>query len=104
MPVETLASVYDGDGLQEGVTYAGQTGVGSADIKQTIEDIMIRVVSYTALFAVSVIILAGMYLILGFGDDNAKEKVKKIVLYVFVGVLLILLAGAIVQFIKGLVP
>ncbi|PIR49228.1 hypothetical protein COU80_00565 [Candidatus Peregrinibacteria bacterium CG10_big_fil_rev_8_21_14_0_10_55_24] len=103
LPQSILAAVYDGGGLQEGVNEAGNTGIGSADIRTTIIKIMLEIVSYTALLAVSVIILAGLYLILGFGDEGAKDKAKKIILYVGVGVLLILLAGAIVQFIKGLV-
>ena len=103
LPLHVAAAVYDGGGLQEGVSEAGNTGVGNADIRDTIIKIMEEIVSYTALFAVSVIILAGLYLILGFGDEGAKEKAKKIILYVGVGILLILLAGAIVQFIKELV-
>lgn len=81
---------------------ADEINLGStsdADPKQFIIDIVQAVLQFVALIAVIMIIIAGIWLIVGFGEDSSKEKAKKIIIYTIVGLLIILLAEAIVQFV-----
>jgi multisubunit Na+/H+ antiporter MnhB subunit len=64
--------------------------------EEVVLGILERVVSFTALIATVVIVIAGFYLVLGLGEDSSKDKAKKIILYTFVGVMLIGLAAVIV--------
>jgi len=76
-------------------------GGGGENLQGTIINITMKVLSFVSLIAVVVIIIAGIWLIVGLGDDSAKEKAKKIVIYTIVGLLLILAARAIVIFVLG---
>lgn len=77
-------------------------GGGSVDLKATIISIMQTILSYVALLAVVMIVIAGLYLILGMGSDSSKETAKKIVLYTIIGLLIILVARALVTFVIDL--
>jgi len=91
-----LAQVYNGPGLQQGVE--GVQGIHGGSLRSTIANIVNKVLTYVALLAVIMIIIAGLYLILSLGNDSAKETAKKIVLYVAIGLILILIAKALVMF------
>ncbi|MDD5624071.1 MAG: hypothetical protein PHI23_05185 [Candidatus Peribacteraceae bacterium] len=69
------------------------------DLKAALADIARKVLSYMTLIAMIVVIIAGIYLILSFGNDQAKDTAKKIVIYAIAGLVLIILARAIVIFI-----
>ncbi|MFA7681859.1 MAG: hypothetical protein WCX61_02400 [Candidatus Peribacteraceae bacterium] len=98
---KVLASVYTGDGVQAGVAAAADTGVSTGtDLKAVIGDIVNEVLTYVSLLAVAVIIIAGLYLIVGVGSDSSKETAKKIVLYVAAGLIVILLSKTFVELIK----
>lgn len=92
-----LAQVYTGPGLTSG-TNAGISGIASGSLRETIGNIVNNILSYVSLLAVVVIIIAGLYLILGLGNDSAKDTARKIVLYTAIGLLLILLSKALVMF------
>lgn len=77
-------------------------GSGSTNLKQTIINVTKTVLTYVSLVAVVVIIIAGIWMILGLGEESSKEKAKKIVIYTIVGLLLIMLANAIVTFVIDL--
>lgn len=77
-------------------------GGGGTDLRGTIIHLTKTVLTYVSLAAVVVIIIAGIWLIVGLGEESAKEKARKIVLYTIIGLLLILLANGIVTFIIGL--
>lgn len=79
----------------------GTHGSGS-NFRETIITVLRTVLTYVTLVAVIAIIVAGLYLILGFGEDSSKEKAKKIIMYTIVGLLLIMLANAIVGFVFGI--
>lgn len=90
------AAVYNG-GLNAGITAAGSIeGVSSGNPREVIGKIVNTVLSYVAILAVSVIIFAGIYLIISFGNDQAKETAKKVIIYTAAGLLIILLSKAIV--------
>lgn len=93
-----LAQVYNGPGLQQGADSLGVAGVQSGSLRSTIANIVNKVLTYVALIAVIMIIIAGLYLILSLGSDSGKETAKKIVLYVAIGLILILVAKALVMF------
>jgi type IV secretory pathway VirB2 component (pilin) len=75
----------------------------SSDIRRRIIDILQQVLNFLALIAVIVIIIAGIRLILSQGEDDAKDKAKKTIIYVVAGLVVILLAKVIVNFVTTLI-
>lgn len=94
------AQVFNGGGVQEGIDQASEvTGVTEDNPRTVIINVIRAVLDFTALLAVAMIILAGFYLVLSFGNDENKEKAKKIILYTVIGLLVILFARVIVSLI-----
>lgn len=101
---QATAQVYNGGGLVQGIAAGSSVnGVTGNSLRITIGNIVNTALSYTALLAVAVIVIAGLYLILGLGNDGSKETAKKIILYTGVGIVIILLAKAIVTLFISLV-
>ena len=99
---QALAAVYSGGGIQEGVNAASNTGVGgTTDLQAAIGSIVDQALTFVSLLAVTVIIIAGFYLIVGMGNDSSKETAKKTIIYVTAGLLVIILSKAFVEFIKS---
>lgn len=71
-------------------------------IRQGILDILIKVLSFMALIAVVVVVIAGIRLVVSQGEEQEKDKAKKTILYAIIGLVVILLAQAIVAFIAGI--
>jgi type IV secretory pathway VirB2 component (pilin) len=92
-------------GAQEG-SFAGQIpsvpgtpGTASGDdARQIILRALAFVLNFLALIAVVFIIIAGIRLIVSQGEDDAKDKAKKTILYVIFGLLVVLFARVIVSF------
>jgi phosphatidylglycerophosphatase A len=101
IPMAAFAqSAFDGGGIYEGLGYAEEiSGIAKGDIRQTILLMLYAVLSYLALLAVIMIIAAGIYLILGFGNEEVKERVKRVLIYTVVGLLIVMVARLIVAFI-----
>ncbi|OIO53264.1 hypothetical protein AUJ46_05305 [Candidatus Peregrinibacteria bacterium CG1_02_54_53] len=97
-----LAQVYNGPGLQQGADSLGVSGISGGNLRSTIANIVNKILTYVALIAVIVIIIAGLYLILSLGNDSAKDTAKKIVLYTAIGLILILISKALVMFFVSL--
>ncbi|MDD5739216.1 MAG: hypothetical protein PHO20_00405 [Candidatus Peribacteraceae bacterium] len=97
-----LAQVYNGPGLEQGADSLGVSGIHGGSLRGTIANIVNKILTYVALIAVIMIIIAGLYLILSLGNDSAKDTAKKIVLYTAIGLILILIAKALVMFFVGL--
>lgn len=95
----TVAQVYNGPGLNAGAGSVNVSGLDGGNLRVTIAKIVNKVLSYVALIAVVMIIIAGLYLILSLGSDSAKETAKKIVIYTIIGLLVILIAKALVMFV-----
>ncbi|MFH0770665.1 MAG: hypothetical protein V1926_04795 [Candidatus Peregrinibacteria bacterium] len=72
------------------------------DVRLTVTSIMTTILSYMALVAVVVIVIAGIRLVISSGDEGAVDKAKKTILYAAIGLILILLASAIVNLISRL--
>lgn len=68
-----------------------------------IEDVGIRIINAVlnliGIIAVLVIVIAGVRLIIGGADDGQREKARSAIIYAIIGLILVLFAGAIVQFI-----
>ncbi len=73
------------------------------DLKQTIVDVLVIALDFVLLIAVVFVVVAGIRLIVSSGDEGEKDKAKKTIIYVIVGIIVILLARVIVTFIAGLV-
>lgn len=95
------AQVWDGSGDGTGDAGAIQTG-GSSDIRSTLTNILSTVISYVGLAAVIVIVIAGVLLVVGVGTEESRERAQKIVLYTVAGIIVILIASALVQFIANI--
>lgn len=92
-----IAQVYNGGGIPAGIgATAGITGVSSADPRSVIVNIIIIVLNYASLAAFIMVVLAGFYLVLNNGNDENKEKAKKIIFYTLIGLVVLLFSRTIV--------
>ncbi len=99
-----VAQVYNGPGLYGGVEHAaGISGPSHMTLRGAVLNILYKVLNYLALIAVAVIIFAGFYLVVSQGSDDVKEKVKKIILYVAIGLLIVFFARLFVGFITNMI-
>ena len=76
-------------------------GTGTGDIRTTILDILQTVLSFMALVAVVFIVVAGIRLVVSQGEEAEKDKAKKTIIYVIIGLIVIILAQAIVDFVAS---
>ncbi|MDD5470123.1 MAG: hypothetical protein PHO92_04995 [Candidatus Peribacteraceae bacterium] len=98
-PLRCAAQVWSGIGDEGLGDAAGIETGGSGNLRESIWAIVESVLSYMGLAAVIVIVIAGIYLIVGGGSDESRQKAIKIVLYTAIGLIVILLASAFVHFI-----
>ncbi|MDD4627802.1 MAG: TrbC/VirB2 family protein [Candidatus Peribacteraceae bacterium] len=94
IPRIALAAISIGDagGIQVG---------GSGDnLKTTIINIVQKVLTFVAILAVAMIIFAGIAIIVG--NEQVKQTGKKMIIYTIVGLLVIMLASAIVNFVLSI--
>ena len=71
----------------------------NADIRTVIIDILKAVLNFMALVAVVLIVIAGIRLVISQGEESEKDKAKKTIIYVIIGLVVIVLARAIVEFV-----
>lgn len=76
---------------------------GSDDIEGTVTDIVKAFLNLMALIAVVIIVIAGVRMVISQGEQEAVEKSKKTILFAILGLVVILLARAIVQFVADFV-
>lgn len=92
------AQVFDGGGLQEGIQQAGGvTGISDADPKTVVADVLKAILDLMATIAVATVIIAGIYLVFSLGNDDQKDKAKKIIQYTLIGLAVILFSRIIVS-------
>jgi hypothetical protein len=92
-----LAQVYNGGGIPAGVNAAsGITGVATANPRTVIINIIATVLDYASLAAFVMVVLAGFYLVLNNGNDENKDKAKKIIYYTLIGLVVLLFSRTIV--------
>lgn len=79
-------------------------GYSDPDIRQVILNALVFVLNFLALAAVIFIVIAGIRLIVSQGSDEQKDKAKKTIIAVIVGLLVVLFARVIVGFFTQTVP
>lgn len=72
---------------------------GSGNVEGAATAVINAILNILGLIAVVVIVLAGLRLIIGGADEGQREKARNTVLYAVIGLILVLFAKAIVQFV-----
>jgi hypothetical protein len=91
------ASVFNGPGIGGALNEAnGIAGLPAGDVRSTVIRILRTVLSFLALAAVITIIIAGIILIVSLGNEEQKERAKRIIYYTLIGLVIILFARVIV--------
>ena len=73
-------------------------GTGSAGIIAAIVKILTVVLDLITILGVVFVVVAGVRLIISGGDEGEKDKAKKTIIYVIVGIVVVLFARVIVTF------
>ena len=104
-----LASVFDGEGLIGGLDEARDeidtedTGIRTEDdIIVAIAEIINFVLLFAGIFAVVAFVVAGFMFILGFGSDSSIQRARKIMIWAAVGLVVIIFAFVLVDFVVDL--
>lgn len=87
------------DAAQEAAKGAGLLNDDKTTAKSIILDVINVVLSIVGLLAVLFLIIAGVMYITSLGDEGKAEKAKKMILYIIIGILLVLFAAVIVNFV-----
>ncbi len=87
--------------LDVGLSYAAQTGLNTQDIRITIATIIRVFLGFLGVTAIVIIIYGGYTWMTAAGNPEKIERAKKILINAAIGLLIILLAFAITQFILG---
>lgn len=89
---------WNGGGVPGGVNDALdlETG-GNNDFRAKVISIMNQAIALLGILAVLVLVIGGLILVTGQGSDDSREKVRKIVLYTVIGLILVLFAKALVD-------
>ncbi len=74
---------------------------GDTDIKVTVVNLLVKVLDYVTLIGVVFVVVAGIRLIVSGGDEGEKDKAKKTIIYVVIGIIVILFARVIVSFVAN---
>ena len=90
------AQVYNGTGPSGGIAIVGGVAVPATDLRTVVIRILETALSFLTIVSVAAVIIAGIYLIVGLGSDDSKEKAKKIVQFTLIGLLIILFSRVIV--------
>lgn len=99
---QITATVFNGGGLQTGLGIAAGIqgplagGGGANGLRSPIINVLRTVLSFLSLVAVITIVIAGIYMIMSNGNEDAKNKAKTIILYTVIGLLIIFFARVIV--------
>lgn len=77
-----------------------QIGLGNADLKQTVINIIKWALGFLSLLAVSYLIYGGVVWMTAAGNEQRVEKAKRIILQALIGIVIVLLSWAIVLFVQ----
>ncbi len=95
VPVQAAAPVT------EFTIFPVDTGLGTADLKDTVVNIIQWLLGVLALVAVTLIIYGGFVWLTAAGNEEKIEKAKKVISAAVIGLIIVLLAWAIVIFVAG---
>lgn len=76
-------------------------GLGSADLKQSVVNVLQFVLTLMGLIAVTVIVYGGIVWMTAAGNEQRVDKAKKIITSAAIGLIVIILSWAIVLFVVG---
>ncbi|MBI5467402.1 MAG: hypothetical protein HY975_04300 [Candidatus Kerfeldbacteria bacterium] len=93
MPLATHASTFSVESV------GSQIGLGNADLKQTVINILNLALGLLALVAVVMIIIGGFTWLTAGGNEEKVDKAKKIISAAVIGLIIVLLAWAVVIFV-----
>lgn len=100
-----IAQVFNGGGIPEGLDKADDvTGMSTTDPRTAVINVIAAVLNFMALTATVMVIIAGIYLVVSLGNDEQKEKAKKIIYYTLIGLIVILFARIIVSLVTVWLP
>lgn len=107
LPTHAHAALFSGYDITGGIGAAngintGTNAGGPGSLRGPIQSLLFEVLSYMGLAAVVVIVIGAILLIVGLGSDESRERIRKILIYTFFGLLIIALSGVIVRFIGTL--
>ena len=83
------------------VDYGGSVGLGTTDLKTTAVNIISWLLGIISLVAVVMIIFGGLQWLTSAGNEERIEKAKKTISSAVIGLILVILAWAIVIFVVG---
>ena len=93
------AQVFDGPGLEGGVGIAAQIdGPMKGTLRGVILDMLQKALGFLALAGVVMVVIAGYMFVVSAGNETAKDRAKKIIIYVVIGIVIILFARSLVGF------
>src|SRR3989338_10197628 len=95
LPLTALATTFTVENI------GGSVGLGTADLKTTVINIIQWVLGILALVAVIMIIIAGFQWMTAAGNEEKVEKAKKVISAAVIGLIIVLLAWAIVIFVAN---
>lgn len=99
-PQTLWAQVYNGKGIKEGINATNNiANVANGNVRTVATNVLNALLNFLALIAVTMIVIGALYLILGFGEEEQKEKAKKIIQYTLIGLIVILFSKVIVSLI-----
>ena len=96
IPLTALAQGGDGFGIVE-----APTGTASGDLLPTLTSLINIGLALVGIIAAVFLIIGGVRYITSQGDEGQAETAKKTILYAIIGLLVIGLAAAIVNFVIG---
>lgn len=100
VPAQAQSLTADDLGIGEGSAAAG-IGLGGGDFQEILADVVRTFMSFLGIIAVMVILYGGFKWMTSGGDDSKVEKARKLIINGAIGLVIILLSYAIVQFVIG---
>lgn len=82
-----------------GVNYGASTGLGQQDPRETIANVIRIALSFLGIVAVLIVLWGGILWMTAAGDDGKVETAKKVLFSGLIGLIIILSAFAITQFV-----
>jgi formate hydrogenlyase subunit 3/multisubunit Na+/H+ antiporter MnhD subunit len=95
------AAIFGGPGLQGGINEARNIdGLSQKDPWQIGQEVLLIAISFVSLLAIIALVVAGIMLILDMGNDQAKDRAKKTVIYTIIALILLLFSRVLVTFVS----
>ncbi|MCA9340939.1 hypothetical protein KC952_00215 [Candidatus Saccharibacteria bacterium] len=99
LPASGVSALNPADSIQDGVQGAGGGSGGESDFKQSIKTVVNTLLFILGAIAVIMIVVGGIRYTTSDGDSSKIKQSKDTILYAVIGIIVALLAYAIVNFI-----